>query len=152
MIDTTIVRAHQQAATGKGGAKRGFGAFPRRTEHKIHMLADALGRPLRFVVSTGQVHDCTQADRLLEDVETTHLIADKGYDSERVLEKIKELGASAVIPPKFYRKESTNESYTTSSNVLDALPPATIGRPCTPTLSCAWRLPSCSFDSIVDST
>ena len=71
---------------------------------KIHMLADALGRPLRFVVSAGQVHDCTQADRLLEDIETAHVIADKGYDSERVLEKIKELGASAVIPPKFNRK------------------------------------------------
>jgi transposase len=35
MIDTTIVRAHQQAATGKGGAKtRGFGAFERRFEHQ----------------------------------------------------------------------------------------------------------------------
>jgi transposase len=33
------------------------------------------------------------------------VIADKGYDSERVLEKIKELGASAVIPsPKSNRK------------------------------------------------
>ena len=71
---------------------------------KIHMLTDALGRPLRFVVSAGQVHDCTQADRLLEDVETGHVIAEKGYDSDRVLEKIEELGASAVIPPKSNRK------------------------------------------------
>jgi transposase len=68
------------------------------------MLADALGRPLRFVLSAGEVHDCTQADYLLEDIETEHVIADKGYDSERVLEKIKELGASAVIPPKSNRK------------------------------------------------
>jgi IS5 family transposase len=43
------------------------------------MLADALGRPLRFVVTGGQVNDCTQADRLLENVETEHVIADKGY-------------------------------------------------------------------------
>jgi transposase len=71
---------------------------------KIHMLADALGRPLRLVISAGQVHDCTQADHLLEDIETTHVIADKGYNSERVLEKIKELGASPIIPPKFNRK------------------------------------------------
>jgi transposase len=68
------------------------------------MLADAMGRPLRFVLSAGEVHDCTQADRLFEDIETGHVIADKGYDSERVLEKIKELGASAVIPPKSNRK------------------------------------------------
>jgi transposase len=72
---------------------------------KIHMLIDALGRPLRLVVTGGQVNDCTQADRLLEDVEKTgHVIADKGYDSDKVLEKIKELGASAVIPPKSNRK------------------------------------------------
>jgi IS5 family transposase len=42
------------------------------------MLTDALGRPLRFVVTAGQVNDCTQADRLLEGVETAHVIADKG--------------------------------------------------------------------------
>jgi transposase len=68
------------------------------------MLADALGRPLRLVVTAGQVNDCTQACRLLEDVETGHVIADKGYDSDGVLEKIEELGANAVVPPKSNRK------------------------------------------------
>jgi transposase len=68
------------------------------------MLADALGRPLRFVVTGGQVNDCTQADRLLENVETEHVIADKGYDSEGVLRKIEELGAVAVVPPRSNRK------------------------------------------------
>jgi transposase len=72
---------------------------------KIHMLTDALGRPLRFVVTAGQVNDCTQADHLLEDIESAHMIADRGYDSERVLEKIEELGAVAVVPPKSNRKE-----------------------------------------------
>jgi transposase len=32
------------------------------------------------------------------------VIAEKGYDSKGVLEKIKELGASAVVPPKSNRK------------------------------------------------
>ena len=32
MIDSTIVRAHQQAATGKGGQGSGVGAFPRWTD------------------------------------------------------------------------------------------------------------------------
>lgn len=53
------------------------------------MLIDALGRRMRFVVTAGQVNDCTQVDRLLESVETGHVITDKGYDSDRVLEKIK---------------------------------------------------------------
>ncbi len=68
------------------------------------MLADALGRPLRFVITAGQVNDCTQAKRLLESVATEYVIADKGYDSELVLEKVEELGAVAVIPPKSNRK------------------------------------------------
>jgi transposase len=57
---------------------------------KIHMLADAVGRPMRFVITGGQVNDCTQAERLLENVETEYVIGDKGYDAERVLQKIGE--------------------------------------------------------------
>lgn len=34
MIDSTIVRAHQQAASGKGGQGSGAGAFQRRTDHQ----------------------------------------------------------------------------------------------------------------------
>ena len=34
MLDTTLVRAHQQAATGKGGPESGSGAFPRRIDHQ----------------------------------------------------------------------------------------------------------------------
>jgi transposase len=68
------------------------------------MLADALGRPLHFVVTGGQVNGCTQADRLLENVKTEHVIADQGYDSAGVLRKIEELGAVAVVPPRSNRK------------------------------------------------
>ena len=38
MIGSTIVQAHQQASCGKGGPRRGAGAFPRQTEHQ-----DSLG-------------------------------------------------------------------------------------------------------------
>ena len=34
MIDTTIVRAHQQVVSGTGGQERGSGAFSRRFEHQ----------------------------------------------------------------------------------------------------------------------
>ena len=34
MIDSTIVRAHQQATSGKGGQRSGAGALPRRTDHQ----------------------------------------------------------------------------------------------------------------------
>ena len=59
---------------------------------------------MRFVLTGGQVNDCTQADRLLENAETGHVIADKGYDTDGVLEKIRGLGAVAVVPPRSNRK------------------------------------------------
>lgn len=71
---------------------------------KIHMMTDALGRPLRFILTGGQVNDSTQADRLLDEVQSAHVIADKGYDSDRVLEKIEGLGAIAVVPPRANRR------------------------------------------------
>ncbi|WP_424511433.1 IS5 family transposase [Rubrobacter taiwanensis] len=106
MIDTTIVRAHQQAASGKGGNQNeALGRSRGGLSTKIHMLCDALGRPLHFVLTGGQVNDSTQAERLLDGVETAHVIADRGYDSDGVLEKIEGLGAIAVIPPKSNRRE-----------------------------------------------
>ena len=74
---------------------------------KIHMTTDAFGRPVRFVITAGQVNDTKGANLLLEGVQTEcveHVIADKGYDSNGVLEKIAELEAVAVIPPKSNRK------------------------------------------------
>lgn len=47
MLDSTIVGAHQQAASGKGGKDQALGRSRGGLTSKIHMLADALGRPLR---------------------------------------------------------------------------------------------------------
>lgn len=68
------------------------------------MLTDAVGRPIRFVLTANQVNDATQADLLLEGEQTEHVTADKGYYTEKVVGKVKELGAVAVIPPKSSRK------------------------------------------------
>lgn len=71
------------------------------------MTTDALGGPLRFVLTAGQTNDATQAERLLEGVETLDtkgVIADRGYDTEKVLGKVEELGALAVVPSRSNRK------------------------------------------------
>lgn len=41
------------------------------------MLADALGRPLRLIVTAGQVGDITQAPTLLEGQTGNAVLADK---------------------------------------------------------------------------
>jgi transposase len=43
------------------------------------MLADALGRPLRIMLTGGEVHDSKTAIALLEDVDAQGVIADKAY-------------------------------------------------------------------------
>ena len=71
---------------------------------KIHTLADAQGRPLRFILSAGQDHDSTTAADLLADRTTTGVIADKAYDTNALRELIGNAQAEAVIPSKSNRK------------------------------------------------
>ena len=67
---------------------------------KIHIAVDALGNPLRLLLTTGQRHDSPQAAALIEDFEPQALIADKGYDSDALIESVTAKGILAVIPPK----------------------------------------------------
>ena len=68
------------------------------------MLADALGRPLRFIVTAGQVGDITQAPALLEAQAGDAVLADKAYDSNALRALIAGMGAEAVIPSNRTRK------------------------------------------------
>jgi transposase len=68
------------------------------------MLADDLGRPLRFILTPGQAADITQAEALLEGETAEHVIADKAYDSAALRQTIVELGANPVIPSLSTRK------------------------------------------------
>lgn len=69
------------------------------------MVCDARGMPLRFALSGGQAADGPQAIPLLSGIETGSVIADKGYESNRILGYIRSKGAKAVIPPKVNRRQ-----------------------------------------------
>jgi transposase len=71
---------------------------------KIHLLSNALGQPLDFVVTAGQVADCTQALPLLGERKAEAVLADKGYDADAIGQHIEASGAEPVIPPKANRK------------------------------------------------
>jgi transposase len=68
------------------------------------MLADALGRPLRFIITGGQVHDVVTAPALLDGVNGEAVIADKAYDSNALRQLIADAGMIAVIPSTRSRK------------------------------------------------
>jgi len=68
------------------------------------MLADSLGRPLRFVLTAGQVGDVTVAPVLLEGFHANAVLADKAYDSNAFRTAVADSGAEAVIPSNRTRK------------------------------------------------
>jgi transposase len=65
---------------------------------KINTVVDALGNPLRFILTGGQVHDSKQSEALIEGFDFDKLLADKGYDSDRFRATIDAAQAEAVIP------------------------------------------------------
>lgn len=71
---------------------------------KIHLLCDALGHPLRLLLTGGQKADCQSAPALLAGQSAKAVIADKGYDTDaiRILARAKRM--KAVIPAKCNRK------------------------------------------------
>lgn len=64
---------------------------------------DALGNPLRVILSAGQIADIEQAAALIKDQQAAFIVADKGYDSNAFVEMIAAQGAQAVIPPRSNR-------------------------------------------------
>ena len=59
---------------------------------------------MRFILTGGQRNDITQATQLIENFFADHVIADKGYDSEAFVLKLKEQTSEAVIPSRSNHK------------------------------------------------
>jgi transposase len=60
--------------------------------------------PVRAIITQGTTADCTQASRLIEGLTAEALLADKGYDTDAILEQARKQGMQPVIPPKKNRK------------------------------------------------
>ena len=72
---------------------------------KVHAATDALGNPVRWLLTPGQESGISQAPALLEGFSPERVIADKGYDADSFIDKIRSLGAEPVIPPRSNRVE-----------------------------------------------
>lgn len=67
---------------------------------KIHAVVDALGNPLRFILTPGQASDITQAEALIDGLPAAHVLGDKAYDAKALRDAVTHQGAEAVIPPR----------------------------------------------------
>ena len=72
---------------------------------KIHPLVDGLGRPFRLVLTPGNTSDVKGADLLIgETIGMKRVIADRGYDANRIRAASREQGTVPVIPGRRNRK------------------------------------------------
>ena len=102
LIDSSMVKAHRAAAGAEGGeAKQAVGISRGGRTSKIHALCDARGRPLRIIVTGGQVHDSRVAGDLID---LSHsplaVVGDRAYDSRAIRQSIRDEAAVPVIPPR----------------------------------------------------
>ncbi|MBD5646561.1 MAG: IS5 family transposase, partial [Desulfovibrio sp.] len=82
----------------------GYGTHKRGLNSKIHLAVDAHGMPVRMFITAGPVADCSQACKLIEGIDAEYLLADKGYDSDGLVESLQQAGVNPVIPPRKSRK------------------------------------------------
>ncbi|MBK1656397.1 MULTISPECIES: IS5 family transposase [Allochromatium] len=118
MIDSTSIRATRAAAGGgkKGGPQEPLSQALGRSRGglttKIHLLCDAKGVPLSFLLSPGQHSDIGYAQPLLDQVRLPsarpgrprtrgrQLLADKGYDADGLRHYCDRRGIRPVIPQR----------------------------------------------------
>lgn len=103
-------RGQSASARSRGSKKNGqaqeegIGRSRGGLTSKIHAVVDALGNPVDFLITGGQMADVTQAEALLADKEATYLIGDKGYDSDELIQRARRMGMESVIPPRSNRR------------------------------------------------
>jgi transposase len=61
--------------------------------------------PVRIFITAGTEADCSKAVPLIEGIPAQSLLADRGYDTNAVIEAALGAGMEVVIPPKKNRKE-----------------------------------------------
>jgi len=104
LIDSTVVRAHPSAAGAPkkngGQAAQALGKSVGGFSTKIHATVDAHGNPLRLILTAGQRADAPQAIPLLEGFGFKKVLADRGYDSNAIIDFITSKDGDPVIPSK----------------------------------------------------
>ena len=62
-----------------------------------------MGNPLRLILTPGQASDITQGESLVSGYSPEQVVADQAYDSDHFVCFVKDMGATAIIPPRSNR-------------------------------------------------
>lgn len=73
---------------------------------KLHLRANAEGLPIGIVLTSGEAHDLTAYDDPMaeRDSDPGVLLGDRGYDSDRLRQDVRDRGGQPEIPTRRSRK------------------------------------------------
>jgi transposase len=107
MIDTSIVRVHQQGACITRNQRQSIGRSSGGLTSEIHAAVDSNGLPVWLALSPGEAHDVRLAGKLLSRLRSgSMLLADRGYAADWIRELAIKKGAWANIPPRSNRGDA----------------------------------------------
>ena len=91
-----IVQVQKKGPSNEIGHSRGGAST------KIHAIVDAYGYPVYVMLSEGQRNDINYAIPLLEqvDIKESDILADRGYDSNKLMDYIYAHGGEPTIPSR----------------------------------------------------
>ena len=99
-----VIKKNSQEEQALGRSKGGFTT-------KIHALVDALGLPIRFILTSGQSSEICQAPKLIQGITGANILGDKAFDSNEFINQIISQNCKAVIPPRSNRKVQRQVDY-----------------------------------------
>ena len=105
MIDASVIRAHACAGgyQKNSGEEQALGRSKGGFTTKIHALVDALGLPVKFILTPGQSSEVKQAPELIKGLTGSNILGDKGFDSDDLIRQIISQDCVPVIPPRCHR-------------------------------------------------
>lgn len=113
MIDGSVIRAHACASGYRKDSqeKQALGRSKGGFSTKIHALVDALGLPIRFILTPGQSSEIKQAPELIKGITDANILGDKAFDSDEFINQIISQNCRPVIPPRSNRKHPRDVDY-----------------------------------------
>lgn len=92
----------------------GYSGKYKKTGTKISTLVDFLGTPLNIVFASGNKHDMLLAEATITNNSVGRpnlILADKGYDSDKLRFKLKQVGINTNIPTRDIKNRKRQENY-----------------------------------------
>ena len=96
MIDSSHIKSIPMRLAGEEAIRRWPAQKGLNT--KLHLVGDSHGMPVCPLLTKGTTADCSQAMTLIDGIGANHLLADRGHDSNEVVEAASSRGMNPVRP------------------------------------------------------